>query len=528
MMKPFSKNLLILIISIVLFGSCASTKKYNSQINELKSENQLKSDVDYVYRKLQKLHPNLYWYISKKELDYKFDSLKSTINTPMKSNDFFFKLSPVIASIKQGHMRLSPLTKLMTRKESRALNKKGVSPLSQLNYEVFDNKLYIVKNNSTDTSIKVGSEVVSVNSIKPSDVFSKFSKTFASDGYNETFISRLYGWQFPNFFYIQSGERDSVVYQLKYRDTLATVCLKRGMSKGLKSEGDSTKKTSLIKKQLKKEFKKELKKRRLLGYNDLNKTYSKNLSLKDSDSSIAIMKINDFSKGKYRKFYRSCFKQLDSLKTKALVLDLRDNPGGKLKDICNLYSYLTDSSFYFIDKMEVTSRTSLAFGSFSDNTPLVIKALSFTIGLPFLLVTIAKVKKEGNKYYYPVSESKQKQPNPINFKGKVYVLINGGSFSASSIISSNLKGPKRAVFVGEETGGAYNGCIAGRMPTFTLPESKLRIHFGLSLVCPYYKTEVAGHGIFPDIEVSPTVEDRIKGNDPELNWVLNDIRGNHK
>jgi len=89
MMKPFSKNLLILIISIVLYGSCASTKKYNSQINALKSEKQLKSDVDFVYQKLQKLHPNLYWYISKKELDYKFDSLKSTIDTPMTSNDFF-------------------------------------------------------------------------------------------------------------------------------------------------------------------------------------------------------------------------------------------------------------------------------------------------------------------------------------------------------------------------------------------------------------------------------------------------------
>jgi C-terminal processing protease CtpA/Prc len=38
-------------------------------------------------------------------------------------------------------------------------------------------------------------------------------------------------------------------------------------------------------------------------------------------------------------------------------------------------------------------------------------------------------------------------------------MINGGSFSASSLISSNLK-LQRVTFVGEETGGAFNGTVA--------------------------------------------------------------------
>jgi hypothetical protein len=29
---------------------------------------------------------------------------------------------------------------------------------------------------------------------------------------------------------------------------------------------------------------------------------------------------------------------------------------------------------------------------------------------------------------------------------------------------------------------------------------------------------------FPDKEIIPTIEDRIKENDPELDWVLNDIK----
>ena len=76
------------------------------------------------------------------------------------------------------------------------------------------------------------------------------------------------------------------------------------------------------------------------------------------------MKINDFIYGRYRAFYRDCFLKMDSLGVKTLILDLRGNPGGKIRDIYNLYSYLVDSSFYFIDKSNVVSRTSVIHVNF--------------------------------------------------------------------------------------------------------------------------------------------------------------------
>ncbi len=104
----------------------------------------------------------------------------------------------------------------------------------------------------------------------------------------------------------------------------------------------------------------------------------------------------------------------------------------------------------------------------------------------------------------------------------MYVLINGGSFFASSLISSNLKGSERAIFVGEETGGAYNGKVAGMLPMLKLPKSKLNFRLGLARLAPYYKTANDGKGVFPDLEIKPTLEDRINGNDPELYRVLNE------
>jgi C-terminal processing protease CtpA/Prc len=102
-------------------------------------------------------------------------------------------------------------------------------------------------------------------------------------------------------------------------------------------------------------------------------------------------------------------------------------------------------------------------------------------------------------------------------------LINGVSFSATSIKSSHLSATNRAYFVGEETGGDFNGTIAGTMPYFTLPHSKVKVRFGLQLIAPTVKTKILGRGIFPDKKITPTLQDRIDGRDTEMEWILNKI-----
>ena len=126
------KYVFLLIFSITLFGSCATLKSFNSQLVSKIEEKKLKSDIDFAYRKLQKLHPDLYLYIDKDTLDFKFDSLKSSINSPMTSKELFFKLSPVIASINQGHTKLVPPTRKHGTSDNFDIAARGTSPLTQL------------------------------------------------------------------------------------------------------------------------------------------------------------------------------------------------------------------------------------------------------------------------------------------------------------------------------------------------------------------------------------------------------------
>ncbi len=102
-------------------------------------------------------------------------------------------------------------------------------------------------------------------------------------------------------------------------------------------------------------------------------------------------------------------------------------------------------------------------------------------------------------------------------------MINGYSFSASSILSTQLQANNRAVFVGEETGGAYNGTVAGIYKMYLLPASKIKIRIGLMQIEAPFKQQPDGFGNKPDVEILPTVKDRRLGKDPELDWILNDI-----
>ena len=194
------KRIFLLVITAALFIQCNSIKNNNAHLNDLIAEENLKSDVDFAYQKLQNLHPNLYLYSSKKDLDYKFDSLKTTITKPMTSFEFYTKLSPVIAAVRQGHLRVTPPTKILTKKETKALLKKGNGPFSQFDFEVFNGKLYVVKNKSHDKSIPVGSEVVTINNVETSYLLRETAQTFASDGFNQTFKSNALKFKLPNFY----------------------------------------------------------------------------------------------------------------------------------------------------------------------------------------------------------------------------------------------------------------------------------------------------------------------------------------
>ena len=488
--------------------SCTSVKEFNKKLEEPIPSVKLKQDVDFANKKLQKFHPNLYWYITKNQLDYKFDSLKQTIKQPLKPSEFYLKLAPIIADVREGHLRLVPLEKKLTKKETKKLkNQKGL--LSRFNYVIQDNHLYLKDNAENVGNLKVGTELLKINDVPVAEILNKYRPLVTSDGYNTTYQKYSLARRFNTYFTLEYGILDSVKIEAKLKDSIQNLVLKR-----------ETKTKTEKKKE--KQDQKLTQEKKTKGYNPITKSFNRNLQFLAKDSSVAYIKIKSFSGTYSKKFYKETFATLKKAKTEYLIIDIRDNLGGSLAEINNLYTYFAKEKFKFIKDIEVSSRTSILSTDYLSNFPTLTKPLGVISYPLYMMFSVISTKKKDGKFYikdlFP-----SKKPKTNAYKGETYILINGSSFSASSIISAKLKADHLATLVGEETGGANDGTVAGIYTTQKLPNSKMRLPIGLFLIQPNIEFSNTMKGVTPNVEIIPTLEEVLQKKDVQLNWILNDI-----
>ncbi len=503
------KNYYLLILFALSLASCISVRKHNEQTTSLISPEKLKDDVDFAHSKLKELHPQLYWYISKKDLDYKFDSLKQTIDQPLTPIQFYFKLQPVIAQVREGHLSLRIPRRKFTKKEIKVLETK--KPMfSRFEYYVKGEHLYIIKNKDSVENIKPGTEILAINTIPVADFMKKYNSLISSDGFNTTFQPYFLKDVFFNFYTAENGFEDKATIQTLYKGEKKTYTLTRE----LKSKTDLAKD---------KEQEKRTQEKKVNDYVAFDNSYNRNFKFLDKDSSIAYIKVKSFSREYSDKFYKNSFENIKKSDAKYLIIDVRNNYGGSLEEINNLYSYLAPEPYVLIKPSQVTSKiTPLKTNYFRKSKPFQYALKSIFYPSFFFSQAFSTYKKDG-KVYYKMKADKSTKPNKNAFNGKVFVLINGGSFSASSIITSKLKNDKRIVLVGEETGGANDGTVAGFYSYQKLPNSKIDLPIGLLLVQPNIEFTHTKKGVTPDITVTETMEDIIEKKDPQLEWVKKEI-----
>ncbi|KMQ64723.1 peptidase S41 [Chryseobacterium angstadtii] len=502
------KNYSIILLAAAL-SSCTSIRRHNEQRATCIEPEELKQDVDYAYLKLQQMHPQLYWYISKQELDHKFDSLKETIDQPLTPLQFYFKLQPVIADIREGHLALRIPRKKFTKKQIKDLeHKKGM--FSRFEYYIKDNRLFIIQNKDSIENIQPGTEVLAINTIPVSEYLKKYRDLISSDGYNTTFQDYFLKDVFFNFYTAENGFSDTASIETLYNSEKKLYTLHR--------ESKSKNDLDHDKQQEKRTFEKKVN-----DYVASSNSYNRNFQFLDKDSTTAYIKVKSFSRDYSDKFYKEAFEKIKKAGSQYLIIDVRNNYGGSLHEINNLYSYLAPEPYVLIKPSQLTSRTTpLKTNYFRKSSPFQYAFKSLVYPTYVFAQTFSTYKKDG-KVYYKMKADQPTKPNKNAFHGKVFVLINGGSFSASSIITAKLKYDKRAVLVGEETGGANDGTVAGFYSYQKLPHSKINLPIGLLLVQPNIDFVNAKKGVTPDITIPESMQDIIDHKDPQLDWIKNEI-----
>jgi C-terminal processing protease CtpA/Prc len=248
------------------------------------------------------------------------------------------------------------------------------------------------------------------------------------------------------------------------------------------------------------------------------------LRFPDGHHNIAVLTVNSFMYPA-GDFYSVSFRLLDSLKTQHLIIDLRDNMGGLLLHATELFSYLNDSSFRFIDRPIVNSRFRIFYPPGTPFSQHVLTTVLFPVA--FYVYSPIKRLSEGG-FSHNAMEARVRWTSPYRFRGSISLLVNSGTYSAASLLAANLKYAGNKLVVGEETGGATEGTVAMRLSTHVLPASRFRLRFGLGYIQPFYGGGEPGYGVMPDVLVTPSLDDRIRGEDPQLQTLLDLLQRNRE
>ncbi|MEM6272950.1 MAG: S41 family peptidase [Bacteroidota bacterium] len=203
----------------------------------------------------------------------------------------------------------------------------------------------------------------------------------------------------------------------------------------------------------------------------------------DSVSGIAVLRIGTFYRnarrepdpGFRRKTIRAAFRQLARTQTERLVVDLRGNQGGPIKNGNFLLAQFMTERYRLVEAYRKRTRSGLR----------------------------------------PCAgpQRGEKKPRRDAFAGQVVLLTDGGSFSCAAIVAGAVKRTRRARIIGEETGGNA-ACLAGGGRKVILPETKIRV------VIPDLRFEMNSaevgtpDGVLPDNAIIPTLADILAGRDP--------------
>lgn len=490
------QSLFIFLLIIQLNTTYAQSRKYDPGKKFHKEE--LQKDFIFLRKALEEGHPTLYWYTSKENLDSAFDETFQRINKDMTEREFYKVLTPLIEYIKCGHTNLK-----VSRGYQKYLNKEArffplATWIAEENYQPV-----IRYNYSNDSILKAGYELLTINNIPAADISRKFVSYTPTDGYIETAKFRYAERKFSTYIHYYIGEPETFRIKAlnKDKDTLAVSLPPLTRTEIIKINKERAKHRE--KQQEQKPEREKPGKVYTLRNNDFR-------IIENDSIKAGLLRIRGFEGLCFGRLYRRSFRALKNEDVDHLIIDLRENPGGYSANSIKLMRFLNQNEFDYYSSVTMKDRRFSFSHQLTDN-------------LAVLFYTTFLTRRRSDERYDVIAirgTNKVKPRKRLNFDKEVYILTTGLTSSAASLFTANMHYQKRATFVGEETGGGYEGCAGGIIPDLILPNTKLRVNFPIMQFKTAVKTDIVGRGTFPDHEVKINFQDFARGKDNQLNYVL--------
>jgi hypothetical protein len=446
----------------------------------------LKSDFALVRSALEEAHPDLYRYTGKVEMDRAWDRAAAGLDHPMTALEFYRYASPVLALIKDGHLGWS-----MSDEVSAYLDEIRVLPLG---IRMIGKTPMVFRDLSKSGSDLAGLEVTSVNGVPAPNLVDEMWARQMGDG--DVVSSRGHG--------VGAGFSRQLVSVGDLRPPYEVVFYdpKAGKPETRRFEGRlPADLTSFW---------------RLMWPNDIEMRKERPLSELEfyDDDRIARMRVPSFGTSEtdakrrdLRGFFAQAFATFKTKQTRALIIDVRDNGGGEDEAGQVLASYLIDKPFRYYRDLTIRG-TSFSFDKYITSPDPVPDGM------------VSK-GDDGRLHLTGHPNLGLKTPGEPMFGGKLFLIMNGASFSTTGEFLSTIRSKRPATFIGEESAAGFTGNNSGFEPELTLPATKLRLRIPLVGyyvdVSDKYPTR---RGVLPDHVVRYSIDEMVAGTDKELELAL--------
>jgi hypothetical protein len=442
----------------------------------------LREDFQLLRRAFEQSHPSLYRYRPKNEIDRIFDAAADRLDRPMDVVAFHRVVAPVIAAVRDGHTQV-----FLPESVDRSLRMSA--PLPPFRFHVAGDRLFIAR----DLRPQVGGpgyaglEVEAINGRAASDLIAELSAIQSGDGtIPSSRRAALRSLRFNRLYALTYGAARRYRLKLRGRRSIAVVGI---------------------------------------PYDSLTRTLEARfpanaseppaeLAFRDGDA-IAILTIRSFAgpadvagMTPLSEFIPDAFRQITARAARALIIDVRGNGGGRDELGRILLAHLMDRPFEYYRGLFINGRD-ISFAAHVDRWPGPVPD------------TIAAPDPQGRLRLISHPNLGEHQPAEARFRGPVFILMDGESFSTTAEFLSLAHFHRRATFVGEESGGGYYGDTGGVVLTLTLPRTGMRIRL------PMVRYELAvdafsppDRGVPPDYRIEPEIGDVPTGRDRAMEGAM--------
>lgn len=450
------KNL-FLIVSLIPF-LMGITYGQTAEKPKLFTPQELSADLDTLAKYIEETHLNAFYKLPKTEFYKGIKTIKSKINKPISSVDFYFLISPLIAKIEDGHTFVRfPENEFLESNPDHFTYKVKLS-----NKEPY---LCIIRPYRTFASeLPTGAEILSINGIESKKIIQDIVNL--NSGESRDFrLDRAIDFNY----YLTAWYKMEKSFIVKYKEKNQ---IKTKTIQGIKND--------TLYKRLKADT---------TGLKQIQTNFENYSLTIQPQISTAIIDFVSFSNMEaFKKFIDSAFTQIQQQKIRNLIIDIRKNGGGNSGIGDEFFQYISHHPFnqFAKTKVKYSNLRSRCYNEYF----LATKDSSFFLGTN---------KTDGTTEEFSDTSTVPLRDNPLRFNGNIYLLTSVSTFSSASDFAQCFKYYKMGTIIGQETGGwivCYGDVISG-----VLPNTKLHLGISHKLFYSIGAQKDDFHGVIPDIEI---------------------------